>query len=397
MAMNSTTSQEDQGGVLSLRLTDPSVREVILRYVASRDGFYLLAPADPSPGWASILMDQGPMVSWRVGDHDYIGRGRAIDDSRDRETLRRRFEATFGVDVVRRWFGSNVRGFVLRPFPANRAAYHELVEEYFDGMAERYDRLVQANPLDLQLRARSGEILSKEFEAGQRILEIGAGTGLETLPLARRGVQIIATDISGSMLDLLRKKARAEGLGDLIGTRRVRASDLHLLLDEFGPAAFDGAFSNFGALNCEPDMKRLPGVLARLLRPESRVVLTVWNRVCLSEMLISLMTARPRRAFSRLLHPVPVGQSRFGVPVFAWTAGEFARSFSPYFRVVRLTGMPVFVPPYDFARPLQRHAVLASALDSLDRRFSGRYPLNRMGDHFVMQLTRIDHGGGVRG
>lgn len=398
MLANSTASQRDQRGVLSLRLIGSSVRqEVPLRYVAFDDAFYLLAPAEPSPVWASTVLHERPMVLWRAGGNDYVGRSEAINDPLDRETVVHRFEATHGADLVRRWFGSKVQSFVLRPFPADRLGYHELVEAYFDGLAAGYDRFVHENPFDLQLRVRSGEILSRAFRAGERVLEIGAGTGLETLPLARRGVQVLATDISEQMLVQLRKKARDEGLEDLIVTRRLRASDLHPLLDEFGPSAFDGGFSNFGALNCEPDMEGMPAVLARLLRPGSRVLLTVWNRVCLSEMLIGLLTAKPRRAFSRLLAPVPVGQSRFGVPVFAWSASEFARSFSPHFRVIRMTGMPVFVPPYDFARRLGNHAGLTSVLQSLDARLSGRNPLNRLGDHFMMEMLRTDQDGAVRG
>lgn len=398
MRLRSPIRQAGRGDVLSLRLLPPSTRqEVHLRYVGSKDAVYVLAPGDPSPRWASVLAHDTHMVSWQVEGRDYIGNAHVIDDPLEREELVRRFEAAHGVELVRRWFGSHVQGFVLNPFPTDRDGYEGLVERYFEGLAAVYDRLVRENPFDLQLRIQSGEILSRAFRAGQRVLEIGAGTGLETLPLARRGVHVVATDISQSMLDNLEKKAKAEGLADLVVTRRVRASNLHVLLEEFGFSSFDGAFSNFGALNCEPELERIPGVLAQFLPGGSRVVLTVWNRVCLSEMILSLVTLRPGRAFSRLLEPVPVGRSRFGVPVFAWSAGEFGRAFSPYFQVERTMGMPVFVPPYDFARRLEGHELVTSVLESLDRRYSGRSPLNRLGDHFVMELTRTDNGGGFGG
>jgi SAM-dependent methyltransferase len=43
-------------------------------------------------------------------------------------------------------------------------------------------------------------------------LEMGAGTGRITLPLARNGLQVVALDISPAMLKILLEKARQEGL-----------------------------------------------------------------------------------------------------------------------------------------------------------------------------------------
>src|SRR4051794_15225298 len=50
---------------------------------------------------------------------------------------------------------------------------------------------------------------------GHRVLDLGAGTGDQTLLAAQRvgpGGAVLATDISASMLDLAREAARAAGL-----------------------------------------------------------------------------------------------------------------------------------------------------------------------------------------
>src|SRR5439155_1418000 len=90
------------------------------------------------------------------------------------------------------------------------------------------------------------------LRSGDRVLELGCGTGLETIPLAEAGVEILALDISRQMLHELNRKARAASIADRIETRRGPISDLSEIANDLVPGSFDGAFSHFGALNCEP-------------------------------------------------------------------------------------------------------------------------------------------------
>jgi SAM-dependent methyltransferase len=48
--------------------------------------------------------------------------------------------------------------------------------------------------------------------AGHRLLEVGVGTGRISLPLHRRGHQVVGVDLSGPMLERYRAKAAAAGL-----------------------------------------------------------------------------------------------------------------------------------------------------------------------------------------
>ena len=54
------------------------------------------------------------------------------------------------------------------------------------------------------------ESFEKTIQVEERILEIGAGTGRYTLPMARRAREVVAVDISPRSLEVLRKKAREE-------------------------------------------------------------------------------------------------------------------------------------------------------------------------------------------
>ncbi len=48
---------------------------------------------------------------------------------------------------------------------------------------------------------------------------------------------------------------------------------------------FDGVISNFGALNCVPELSGLRNPLARLIRPNGHLAVCLMGRFCLSESL----------------------------------------------------------------------------------------------------------------
>jgi ubiquinone/menaquinone biosynthesis C-methylase UbiE len=64
------------------------------------------------------------------------------------------------------------------------------------------------------------------IHAGSRVADIGAGSGLLTVHLARAvrpNGRVVATDIDGAVLDLLQSRLAAAGLADLVERRVVAA------------------------------------------------------------------------------------------------------------------------------------------------------------------------------
>lgn len=58
--------------------------------------------------------------------------------------------------------------------------------------------------------------VAEAVASGGPVLEVGAGTGRVTAPIARAGIPIVGTDVSPSMLDRARKRVAADGLGDRV-------------------------------------------------------------------------------------------------------------------------------------------------------------------------------------
>lgn len=74
--------------------------------------------------------------------------------------------------------------------------------------APAYDRIVRAAPVIDAARRRSIEHL--DLQSGERLLIIGAGTGLD-LPHLPEGIDVSALDVTPAMLDQLRERARRAG------------------------------------------------------------------------------------------------------------------------------------------------------------------------------------------
>jgi ubiquinone/menaquinone biosynthesis C-methylase UbiE len=99
-----------------------------------------------------------------------------------------------------------------------------------------------------------------------RAVDLGAGTGFVTVPLARRTSDVIAVDISGSMLDTLRASATAEGL-----SVQTRTADLATF--DLPPASVDLVVSNYALHHLvDADKAALVQRISTWLQPGGRVV-----------------------------------------------------------------------------------------------------------------------------
>jgi len=129
-------------------------------------------------------------------------------------------------------------------------------------LAPKYDEFVTPSNVAIAERALQRAGLRPEM----RVLDVAAGSGALSLPAARAGAAVVATDISPAMVDRLEARARKEGLADL----EARVMDGHDL--EFEDDTFDIAGSQFGVM-LFTDLKQGLSELVRVTRPGGRVLL----------------------------------------------------------------------------------------------------------------------------
>ncbi len=250
----------------------------------------------------------------------------------------------------------------------------------FDALAADYDARFTTTPLGTHLRNAVHRRLDARFAPGDRILELACGTGEDALHLGRRGVQVLATDASKVMIEKTRAKIAAAGLGDTIEARRLAIENLTSL-----SGSFDGAFSDFGGLNCVMDLGAVGQALADLLRPGAAVVLCVMGPLVPWEWAGFLIRGESRKAFRRLRRG---GVEWRGITVRYPSPAALRRAFIPAFRPLRLSAVGALLPPTEWEAWAGRHPRLLAALARWERRLETMPPLPWLADHYLLELAR---------
>lgn len=255
----------------------------------------------------------------------------------------------------------------------------------FDAIADDFDERYGAwASVAAQRRAVRRELL-RVFPAGSRLLELGGGTGEDALFLAAHDRHVLLTDGAPAMIEQATSKAARAGVGQALRTRCLPIEALDSLVDS--GETFDGAFSNFAALNCVTDLSAVAGTLARLLPRDARALLVLFGPLPPGEVVVQLARGRPRTALRRLAHgPVParIGAHRFTVAYP--TPRAVARCFAPDFQLVRTRGIGVFVPPSAAEPAISRFPRVLAMLEALDRVAAA--PLAWLGDHILFDFRR---------
>jgi SAM-dependent methyltransferase len=267
----------------------------------------------------------------------------------------------------------------------------------FSRAAPLFDADEAVNPLARWTRRRSLATLDAAFGAGQRVVELGCGTGIEATHLAERGVTVVATDISPGMIAALTAKLAPGGPAAHLATRiqpvLLPARQIADLVPQYGPASFDGAYSSLGPLNCEPSLAPVAAGLSVLVRPGGRLVFSILNRFCAWETAWYLRARQPGKAFRRWSgHAEATARGAWQEERFTcmyWTPAVIARTFQPHFRVVRRQGLPWLLPPLYLDGLVGRAPRLFRRLARLDRRYATTWPAYTLGDHLLIEFERV--------
>ena len=255
----------------------------------------------------------------------------------------------------------------------------------FDRIAETYDDTFERNPVTTQIRPIVWRSLLHHFKQGDHVLEINCGTGTDAIRLAKEGIQLTATDVSHEMIVQGRKKALLNGVSSLIDFQQLAFEGLSLL----GKEIFDGAFSNFGGLNCSEQLSNDVGTLAKLLKPHARVTFCIINKISIWEIGSFLFRGNITSAFRRFSTPpirVPLGDATINIRYY--TPQEFIAILSPWYTVDKVYGLNIFSPTPNARSFVLNHPHTTRTLLKLDDHLREYFPWRSLGDHFVVEARR---------
>jgi ubiquinone/menaquinone biosynthesis C-methylase UbiE len=143
---------------------------------------------------------------------------------------------------------------------------HAAPPQAWDAIAEGYDRYVAPQEVDLANEA----LRLVGLRPGESFLDIAAGTGGLSLPAARLGAQVLATDFSPAMIERFEARVREEGLSETEG----RVMDCHAL--DLPDDGFDVSGSQFGVM-LVPDQPRALREMVRVTKPGGRVLVIAYG------------------------------------------------------------------------------------------------------------------------
>jgi SAM-dependent methyltransferase len=269
-------------------------------------------------------------------------------------------------------------------------------DEAFSRAAPLFDSDEQHNPMAKWARRRSLSTLLKTFKPGDRVLEIGSGTGIEAIRLARHGIHVVATDAAHGMIATLSAKLAdggpAHDLSHMVTPVYKPAQNLRDLVDTYGVASFDGAYSSMGPLNCIAHLDPVADALALLVKPGGRVILGILNRYCLWETAWYLRARDPGRAFRRWGGQAEAtsrpGWQEEKFTCYYWNRPTIERAFRQHFRVVKREGLPWLLPPLYLDGLIKRAPGFFRTIARLDRRLAHVWPAYDLGDHLLIQFER---------
>jgi demethylmenaquinone methyltransferase/2-methoxy-6-polyprenyl-1,4-benzoquinol methylase len=140
------------------------------------------------------------------------------------------------------------------------------VSAMFDGVARKYDRTNAVLSAGNSWIWRFQTVRAIAPVAGERILDIAAGTGTSSAAIARTGADVVAVDFSPGMIEVGRRKHPS------IEFIEADATSLPFSANEF-----DAVTISFGLRNVENPRKALKEMY-RVLKPGGRVVVCEFSK-----------------------------------------------------------------------------------------------------------------------
>lgn len=255
--------------------------------------------------------------------------------------------------------------------------------EAFSRQSVAFDAIDAANPLIGRMRGLVRAAAWRHMRPGQSLLELNAGTGLDSFYFAEQGLHVLATDGAAGMVKQMQAKQQVHPSGSV----EVMACSF-LELERLGDRRFHHVFSNFGGLNCTPHLQQVLQGMDRLLHPGGTCTLVIMPRFS------------PWETFAFL-------RGNLGLALRRWRPGGTAAQLeglrfpchyhSPRrvrailgngYEVLAQRALSLAVPPPHKEDFPMRHPRMLRTLHAVEESVAHRWPFRNWGDHCLIILRK---------
>ncbi len=182
------------------------------------------------------------------------------------------------------------------------------------------------------------------------------------------------------MIYQLKCKAERNNLNNLISVQQCSFTEL----DKISCGPFDYIFSNFGGLNCTPDLREVTKFFPDLLKKKGKITMVLMPRVCPWEIALifrgHLKTAF--RRFKKSGHKSHIEGIYFNT--FYYSPRQAVKALGEKFKIIKLQGLASLTPPPYMENFPVRFPAIYKNLNKFDKYFSNYFPFNHLADHFIL-------------
>jgi ubiquinone/menaquinone biosynthesis C-methylase UbiE len=262
------------------------------------------------------------------------------------------------------------------------------MQQAFDTIAKGYDASFTHSIIGKAQRQIVWDYLEKTFLDNKKlkILELNCGTGEDALWFAKQGHKVLATDLSESMLDVVRQKIDEQDLSSHIQTLKL---DITKIRDKNLSERFDLVFSNFGGMNCfsPAEMLQIPGALSSLLNTNGRLIMVIMPRYCLWESSYFLIKLNFKKAFRRYNDAGTIAKlNGIELRTFYYTSNQMKKLFGKYFDVINIKPVGFIIPPSYLEKFFSSKVKTFNLVKKMEKIFLNQSVLAGFSDHFLIDL-----------
>lgn len=253
------------------------------------------------------------------------------------------------------------------------------VNNAFTKQSPHFDEEDLKNPVLQRMRKQVYDHVQQYLKPESKILELNAGTGIDALHFIRLGHQVHAIDISDGMISQLERKVRAEDLSNKLSFQQLSYTDLK----KVNVRCFDYVFSNFGGLNCTPDLRQVTKHFELLLTSGAFITLVVMPVVCPWELAgIFRNGSKALRRFSKGGVKAHLEGEYF--QTYYHSLNTIKKAFDEKFTFIKSEGLAALSAQPHTADFPGRYPRLHKLMNRLDERVRNHFPFNRWADHIIV-------------
>lgn len=265
---------------------------------------------------------------------------------------------------------------------SNDQSNPQKVNNAFSAQAPLFDG-IQSNSSMLEwMRSVVHRHMDEFLKPNDTIVDINAGTGIDALHFARLGHTVHAMDLAAGMVAQIKKKIEEHHLEGIVTTEQRSFTEAGGL----APRKFDHIFSNFGGLNCVPDLRPVAQQLAMIVKLGGLITMVIMPKICPWE-IMHLLRGNTDIGLRRL-HKNGVTAHIEGhyFTTYYFSVSDAVKAFGEQFTVVSIRGVASCSPPPTMEKFPKRLPRLYSFLQQCDEYLTTFPPFNRWADQFILTL-----------